>query len=253
MTRRLAAVAVLAAVVAAPPPDASAKDGAVAAAWACGPSACVRITGRSAREAITRALETTGGSVAPLEPVQPFYRIRARPGHSGGAVFLLPAAGALQAVHASLRLGPRTAAVLRGRVDGLAPYRPRVVHVWVGARAASHPGAYLGILRGAAARPPARVWSMRMVPVAIELAGLTPWSGWGAAEYVPALRLLHLSDGGWVRVGRAQAQMVAADMQPSSSQAGASSGQAPIAAVTLAAAAAVALAASRRRQRIRAA
>src|SRR2546430_17110031 len=171
MTCRLAgAAAALAAALVASPPEAAAK-GPVAAAWACGPAACVPITGRPARRAIGRALETADGPVA---PVQPFYRIRTRPALAGGEMFLLPRSGLLQAVHAGLRLGPRTAAVLRVKLAAIAPFRPRVTQVWARARRAAHPGVYLRILREAAVRPPADVWSMPMVPVAIELPGRTP-------------------------------------------------------------------------------
>ena len=50
--------------------------------------------------------------------------------------------------------------------------------------------------------------------IAIDLAGGTPWSYWGGAEYFPSVRLLHVPDGVWVRVSPAQAAMIASDLHP---------------------------------------
>jgi hypothetical protein len=60
--------------------------------------------------------------------------------------------------------------------------------------------------------PPASVWNHRDVLIAINLAGQTPWMGWGSAEYFPSERLLHVPDGVWVRVSAAQSAMIAADL-----------------------------------------
>ena len=94
------------------------------------------------------------------------------------------------------------------------PYPPRIVSVTVGAHRAANPLAFTPLLYGRAVHPPASVWNHRDVLIAIDLAGETPWTGWGSAEYFPSVRLLHVPDGVWVRVSAAQAAMIASDLHP---------------------------------------
>src|SRR5205085_5971126 len=116
--------------------------------------------------------------------VAPCARLRGRPAVPQ-AGFYVPAQDLLGAGRVGYRPGPGTAARLRAMVARLGPQQPRIGRVWVGARPASHPAAYAALLADPPVRPPAAVWSERLVPVAVELAGPTPWSAWGSAEYAP--------------------------------------------------------------------
>ncbi len=98
--------------------------------------------------------------------------------------------------------------------------------------------------------PPDSVWRHRSLPVGIVVDGATPWAAWDSARYFPAVRLLHVPDGTWVRVTVAQAAMIAADVDPPE-PAGGADVAVPIAIALGGACAALAAGAARRRPRWR--
>jgi hypothetical protein len=207
--RRTAATLAVAAL-AAWPGQAAAK-GVVTSVKLCGPSACVTISDRAVGVAFTRVLGRDGGFSPRLAP---YLRLTTRPAMFDLQGYLIPGQGIVEMNGTPRRLGPRTASLLRARLAGIAPYRPRITSVWVGKRAAPHPGAFAALLGRPGVAMPAAVWNDHPVLIAITLAGRTPWSGWGSALYFPKLRLLHVPDGAWVRITAAEARMIANDRRP---------------------------------------
>jgi len=201
----LACAALAAAALLAFPGQAAAK-GVFTSVRVCGPSACVRITDRPDRVAISRALGRAGPAFPRLGP---YLRVTTRPALWDGRGYLVPGQGIVQLAGVDHRLGPRTAASIRRRVARIAPYRPRVAGVFVRGRRVPRPRELAAALRSAPIAEPAAVWSSHSVLVAVVVAGATPWSGWGSALYFPALRVLHSPDGAWVRLTAAQAGALA--------------------------------------------
>lgn len=205
--RRTATAAIAVAVLAVWPGQAAAK-GVVTSVKLCGPSACVTITDRAVGVAFVHALGREGGFSPRLAP---YVRLTTRPAFFDMQGYLIPGQGIVEINGTAHQLGPRTAGLLRARLAGIAPYRPRITKVWVGGRAAPHPGAFAALLGRPGVAMPASVWNHHMVQIAITLAGRTPWNGWGSALYFPQLRLLHVPDGAWVRITAADARMIAGD------------------------------------------
>jgi hypothetical protein len=191
-----------------------------------------------------------GGSTGnPGMGLGPFYRLHIRPQSGPAFLFYVPVSHMLVVNGQTVRVGPRAAARLGALLRELQPFPPRIAGVIVGARRAAHPLAYTPLLFGRQVHPPASVWNHRDVLIAIDLAGDTPWSGWGSAEYFPSERLLHVPDGVWVRVSAAQAAMIAADVHPAVRGSGGSGAGFVVAgAVALLVAAAAGLALHRRRR-----
>ena len=242
--RRTAAVLAVA-VLAAWPAQAAAK-GVVTSVKLCGPSACVTITDRAVGVAIEHAIGRQAGASPRLAP---FVRLTTRPAMFDLQGYLIPGQGIIQLNGADHQLGPRTGGLLRARLAGITPYRPRITKVWVGGRAAPHPGAFAALLGRPAVAMPASVWNHHPVLIAITLAGPTPWNGWGSALYFPRLRLLHVPDGAWVRITAADAGMIAADLRPPRAGGGVSAARIGIAAAMVLAALAAVVAVRRRPRR----
>jgi hypothetical protein len=242
---RRTAAALAVAVLAAWPGQAAAK-GVVTSVKLCGPSACVTITDPAVGVALEHAMGREAGTAPRLAP---FVRLTTRPAIFDLQGYLIPGQGIIQMNGTAHLLGPRTAGLLRARLAGITPYRTRITRVWIGKRAAPHPGAFAALLRRPGVAMPAAVWNHHMVLIGIALAGRTPWDDWGSALYFPELRLLHVPDGAWVRVTAAQAAMIAADRRSRSPGAG-SGGAAPIAiGAGIAATGLAAAVAARRRRR----
>jgi hypothetical protein len=203
--RTAAALAV--AALAAWPGQAAAK-GVVTAVKLCGPSACVTITGRALGVAFEHAIGREAGASPRLAP---FVRLTTRPAMFDLQGYVIPGQGIIEMNGTAQQLGPRTASLLRARLAGIEPYRPRITRVWLGGQVVARPGAYAALLRRPGVAIPAAVWNHHMVLIGIALAGRTPWDDWGSALYFPELRLLHVPDGAWVRVTAAEAHMIAAD------------------------------------------
>jgi hypothetical protein len=185
-----------------------------------------------------------GNTGNPSLHLGPFYRLHIRPQPGPAFLFYVPVGRMLVVNGQTLQLGHRGAARLGALLRGLQPSPPRIVSVTVGVHRARHPLAYTPLLYGRQVHPPASVWNHHDVLIAIDLAGETPWTGWGGAEYFPSDRLLHVPDGVWVRVSDAQAAMIAADLHPSARASGGSAigfAVAGVAAVLAAAAAGFAL------------
>ncbi len=233
MIHRRTAAALAVAVLAAWPGQAAAK-GVVTAVKLCGPSACVTITDRAVAVAIVHAMGRETGASPRLAP---FLRLTTRPAMFDLQGYLIPGQGIVELNGTAHQLGPRTAGLLRARLAGIAPYRPRITSVWVGKRVAPNPGAFAAVLGRPGVAMPASVWNHPLVLIAITLTGRTPWNGWGSALYFPQLRLLHAPDGAWVRITAAEARMIAADRRPPRAAGGG------IGAVTIGIAAAMVLAA----------
>jgi hypothetical protein len=209
--RRIAALS-LAALALWPTAPAAAKFFPVRSAHACGLTACVPLpAGMVSRELSRFEGGSPGTSVM---RVGPFYRLHVRPQSGAAFLFYLPATRALEVNGQFMRVGPRAAGRLGALLRDLQPYPPRITSVTVGAHRAADPQAFAPLLFGRPVNPPASVWKHRDVLIAVDLAGDTPWNGWGSAEYFPADRLLHVPDGVWVRVSAAQAAMIAADLHP---------------------------------------
>lgn len=205
MLRSLFAAAAAGAVLLVLPGPAEAK-GVFGAVRVCGPSACVSIHDGADRVAITRALARSGPAFPRLGP---HLRLTTRPARWDDRGFLVPGQGIVELAGQNHRLGARAAASLRRRVAAIVPYSPRVASVWVRGRAVSRVGAIAAALRSAPVPQPAAVWSSHPLLVAVDVAGNTPWSGWGSALYFPALRVLHSPDGAWVRVTAGEAAALA--------------------------------------------
>jgi hypothetical protein len=235
-------------VLAAWPGQAAAK-GVVTSVKLCGPSACVTITDRAVGVAFMHALGREGGFSPRLAP---YVRLTTRPAMFDLQGYLVPGQGIVEMNGTPRQLGPRTASLLRARLAGIAPYRPRITRVWVGKRAAPHPGAFAALLGRPGVAMPASVWNHHPMLIAITLAGQTPWSGWGSALYFPQLRLLHVPDGAWVRITAAEARMVAADRRPPRAAGGGIGAVTIGIAATMVLAALAAVVAVRRRPRRRA-
>lgn len=246
MIRRYAA-AVLAAstLVAAWPAEAAAKAVPMSVAL-CGPSACVHISDRAVRLALAR---TEGRAVVPAPAPAPYFRLTTRPYLFGLTGYLVPSRAIVMLGSNSYRLGGHVLRVARSRLAAVAPYRPRVIRVWVGGRPATDPTAYAALLRRPSATPPDAIWRDRWTPIGITLAPAGPWADWDSARYYSHRRLVHIPDGAWLRVTPAQAAMLAADAGPARSPG--RSRVALLGVLVLAACAVLALAVVRRRPRPR--
>jgi len=244
MTRRYAAAALVASTLVAAWPAQAAAKGVPGSVRLCGPSACVRIADPAVRRALAH---TERGAVSPAPTPAPYLRLATRPQRFGLSGDLVPAQGVVVPGAGSYLLGPRVLGVVRSRLAAIEPYRPRVGGVWVGRRQASGPAAYAAILRRPAVSPPPDIWHTWSMSIAISVGG--PWAAWDSARHFPAARLLHVPDGGWVRVTPDQAAMIAADAR-SARPAGGGGAALPIA-IVLAACAAPAACAVRLRPRWR--
>ncbi len=216
-TRRIGALA-LAALALWPAAPAAAKFVQVRSARACGATGCVPLPPRLVSRELSRF---EGGSTGnPGMRLGAFYRLHIRPQSGPAFLFYVPVSRMLVVNGQTLRLGHRGAARLGALLRDLQPSPPRIVSVAVGAHRAANPLAYTPLLFGREVHPPTSVWNHRDVLIAIDLAGETPWTGWGSAEYFPSERLLHVPDGVWVRVSDAQAAMIAADLHPAARASG---------------------------------
>jgi hypothetical protein len=208
-TRRIAALT-LAALALWPAAPAAAKFVPVRSAEACGLTGCVPLPARLVSRELSRF---EGGSTGnPSMRLGPFYRLHIRPRPGPAFIFYVLASHTVVFNGQAVRVGPRAAARLGALLRELQPTPPRITGVIVGARRAVNPLAYTPLLYGRQVHPPASVWNHRDVLIAIDLAGETPWMGWGSAEYFPSERLLHVPDGVWVRVSAAQSAMIATDL-----------------------------------------
>ena len=211
MIRRYAAAALVASTLVAAWPAQAAAKGVPGSVRLCGPSACVRISDPAVRRALARA---DRDPVAPAPTLAPYLKLTTRPYLYGLTGYLVPSQGAVVLGTGTFRIGPRTLAIVRSRVAGVAAYRPRIGHVWVGGRPAADPSAYAPLLRHRSVAPPATIWRSRSMPIAIAVDGATPWEAWDSVRYFPASRWLNGPDGTWVRATPSQAAMIAADRRP---------------------------------------
>jgi hypothetical protein len=236
-SRRIAALS-LAALALWPAAPAAAKFYPVRSARACGLTGCAPLPARMVSRLLSRF---EGGSAGnPGMRLGPFYRLHIRPQSGPAFLFYVPVGRMIAVNGQTVRVGARSAARLDALLRDLQPYPPRIVRVTVGAHQVANPLAFTPLLFGRTVHPPASVWNHRDVLIGLELAGETPWTGWGSAEYFPSVRLLHVPDGVWVRVSDAQAAMIASDLHP-----GARAARGPGAgAVTMGAVAAIAVAAA---------
>ncbi|HEY2788401.1 MAG TPA: hypothetical protein VGI72_03040 [Gaiellales bacterium] len=195
-----------------PAAPAAAKFMPVHSARACGPTGCVPLPAGMVSQMLGRF---EGGDTGnPGMRLGPFYRLHIRPQPGPSLLFYVPVSRMIVVNGQTLRVGRHHAARLDSALRDLQPIPPRIESVTVGAHPAAHPLAYMPLLFGRPVYPPASVWNHRDVLIAIDLAGESPWSYWGGAEYFPSVRLLHVPDGVWVRVGAAQAAMIASDLHP---------------------------------------
>ena len=212
MNPRRLAILSLALLALWPAAPAAAKSIPVRSARACGLTGCVPLPARMVSRMLGRF---EGGNTGdPGMRFGPFYRLRIRPQSSPSLLFYVPVSSMIVVNGQTLRVGHRHAARLGALLRDLQPIPPRIESVTVGTHPAAHPLAYTPLLYGRPVHPPASVWDHRDVLIAIDLAGGTPWSYWGGAEYFPSARLLHVPDGVWVRVSPAQAAMIASDLHP---------------------------------------
>jgi hypothetical protein len=248
VNHRRAAAVLLAALLMWPAAPAAAKEIRLSAVRACGPTGCAPLSAPLVSHALTAGLARAGGTDA---AVGPYYRLRIRPSRFGPEfLYYLPGTRVLDANGQAFRVGSATAARFRAELGPVQPFAPRIVSVSVGARRVARPARYTAMLYNPSVSPPPAVWNHRHVLIGIELAGETPWSGWGSAEYFPAVGLLHVPDGRWVRITPGQAAMIGSDLHPGAqAHAGSGSPTAAIAGALLAAAAAVAVAAVLARRR----
>jgi len=246
MIRRYAAAALAASTLVAAWPAQSAAKGVPESVRICGPSACVRFSDLAVRRALAH---TEGGRVAQAPTLAPYLRLTTRPYLYGLTGYLVPSQGAVVLNTGTFRLGARTLALVRSRLATIAPYRPRIGHVWVGGRAVADPAAYASILRRRSVPPPSTIWRSRSMPIAISVDGATPWDRWDSVRYFRESRWMNGPDGTWVRVTPAQAAMIAADAHPARPT-GRGSAAVPIA-IVLAAGAVLAVCAVRLRPRWR--
>jgi hypothetical protein len=209
MYARRTTALVLAVLALWPAAPAAAKEAQLRSARACGLTACVRLPAPMIARALRRAETGPGAGDAGFGP---YYRLRIRPTRNQPQlVFYLPFSRRIQANGESAPVGAGTAARLRAALRDVQPIPPRITGITVGSRKAAHPGAYTELLYGRPVHPAASVWKRPDVLIWVDLAGETPWVDWGAAEYFPSVRLLHIPDGTWVHVGAAQAAMIASD------------------------------------------
>jgi hypothetical protein len=204
----LAAVAV--ALLTATP--ALAKEAPLRSVRACGLTGCVRLTDPHVLRAVERAVRGPGLGDARFGP---YYRLSLRPSRNRPQLDVyLPLSRQIQLNGESIAVGPGVAARLRAELGTIQPIAPRLAGVTVGGRRAEASQVYLTMLYGPRAHPPASVWKRPDVLIDLTFAGDgTPWADWGAAEYFPSARLLHVPDGRWVRVGAGQAATIAADVR----------------------------------------
>ena len=245
--RRIAilTIALLALLPAAP---AAAKSVPVRSARVCGLTDCVPLPAGMVAQMLGRF---EGGSAGnPGMRLGPFYRLHIRPQSGQAFLFYVPVSHILVVNGQTVRVGPRRAALLAAALREVQPIPPRIVRVTVGTHRAAHPLAYTPLIYGRPVYPPASVWKHRDVLIGIDLAGETPWTYWGSAEYIPALRLLHVPDGVWVRASAAQAAMIASDLHPGGSgpRSGGTSAATVAAVIAIAVAIAAALAVALRRR-----
>ena len=201
------AIAVLAALPVAP---AAAKGVHLRSVRACGLTGCVRLTDRRVLRAVERAVAGPGHGDARFGP---YYRLSLRPSRNEPRLdFYLPLVRRIQLNGESVAVGPAAAARLRAELGSQQPIPPRITGVTVGGRRAADPQAYTTLLYGTPVHPRVGVWARPDVQIWISFAGQTPWVDWGAAEYVPSVRLLHVPDGTWVHVGPGQAALIASDL-----------------------------------------
>lgn len=192
---------------------AAAKELPLRSVSACGLTGCVRLSGKDVLRAVERAARGPGRGDARFGP---YYRLQLRPSLNEPRLdFYLPLSRRIQLNGESVPVGPATAARLRAELGALQPVPPRVTTVSVGGRPAAEPRAYLTMLYGARVHPSASVWKRRDVLIDVAFAGerQSPWADWGAAEYFPSVRLLHVPDGTWVHLGAGQAATIASDLQ----------------------------------------
>lgn len=246
MIRRYAAAVLAASTLVAAWPAGAAAKAVPASVALCGPSACVHISNRVVRLALAR---TEAGAVVPAPALAPYFRLTTRPHLFGLTGYLVPSQGVVVLGSDTYRLGGRVLRRARSRLAAIAPYRPRVVRVWVGGRPVADPGAYAAILRRSSVTPPPAIWRDRWTPIGIALARAGPWADWDSARYYPRRRLVHVPDGAWLRVTPVRAAMLAAVPGPARSPGG--GGLAPPVALALAACAALVFAAVRCRPRPR--
>ena len=189
--RRIAilTIALLALLPAAP---AAAKSVPVRSARVCGLTDCVPLPAGMVAQMLGRF---EGGSAGnPGMRLGPFYRLHIRPQSGQAFLFYVPVSHILVVNGQTVRVGPRRAALLAAALREVQPIPPRIVRVTVGTHRAAHPLAYTPLIYGRPVYPPASVWKHRDVLIGIDLAGETPWTYWGSAEYIPALRLLHVPE-----------------------------------------------------------
>jgi hypothetical protein len=241
--RRIAALS-LAALALWPAAPAAAKFYPVRSARACGLTDCVTLPAGMVSRLLSRFEGGSGRN--PGMRLGPFYRLHIRPQSGPAFLFYVPVGRMIVVNGQTVRVGARSAARLGALLRDLQPYPPRIVRVTVGAHQVANPLAFTPLLFGRTVHPPASVWNHRDVLIGIELAGETPWTGWGSAEYFPSVRLLHVPDGVWVRVSDAQAAMIASDLHPGARAGDGGGTSAATVAVVIAVAAALALALGRR-------
>jgi hypothetical protein len=212
MNPRRFAIVSLALLAVWPAAPAAAKSIPVHSARACGLTGCVPLPARMVSQMLGRF---EGGNTGdPGMRFGPFYRLHIRPQSGPSLLFYVAGSHVIVVNGQTLRVGHRHAARLGALLRELQPIPPRIERVTVGTHPAAHPLAYTPLLYGRPVYPPASVWDHHDVLIGIDLAGETPWSYWGGAEYFPSARLLHVPDGVWVRVGPAQAAMIASDLHP---------------------------------------
>jgi hypothetical protein len=248
MIRRYAAAALAASTLFAAWPAQAAAKGVPTSVRLCGPAACVRISDRAVRLALAGTEADAGG---PAPSLAPYLRLTVRPHMFGPAGYLVPSQGVVVLGSGAYRLDPPVLDLVRSRLATIAPYRPRIGRVWVGGGPVSGPSAYAALLRRPSVTPPESVWAHGSLPVGIVVEGSTPWAAWGSARYFPAMRLLHVPDGAWVRVTASQAAMIAAAVHPSRPAGGPDHVAVPIAIALGGVCAALAAGAARHRPRWR--
>jgi hypothetical protein len=225
---RVAAALAVAAMLVLPAAPAAAKEAPLRSVRACGLTGCVRLSGAGVLRAVRHALRGPGQGDARFGP---YYRLELRPALNQPQLdFYLPLSRRIQVNGESVAVGSAVAARLRAELGRQQPIPPRVTSVTVGGRGAAEPGAYTTMLYGTRVHPPAGVWSRPdvLIEVGFAEARTTPWADWGGAEYFPSVRLLHVPDGTWVRVGAGQAAMIAADRHGRRPQTGGGSDLTPL-------------------------
>jgi hypothetical protein len=242
--RRIGALA-LAALALWPAAPAAAKFVPVRSARMCGATGCASLSAPM----VAHMLSGVEGGAMGSPVVGPYYRLWIRPHDGPTRYFYLPSTRTLDVNGLPARVSRAVATHIRAELGARQPFAPRIASVSVGAQRVADPQAYVPLLYGTSVSPPITVWNHRDIQIGIDVAGETPWSGWGSAEYFPSERLLHVPDGVWVRVSDAQAAMIAADLHPAARASGRSgTGVAIVGAAALLVAAAAGLALHRRRR-----